>query len=1157
MYVFQHIKARRTAMLLLLLCSMLRSYAQKPGNTITLHLKNSTLEAAINTVGEQSGLRVLYTKNDMSRAVPVNVDIIHASLEEALTAIFKDQPLDFVIKEKYIVVKKEKEKKEPARATNGATPAATTIPGITGSVLDDEGQPIPGATVVLEANNRKAGMAADSKGSFSFIGLAPGRLTLTASSVGYEKFTTQVEVKPETMVMKITLRKATNNMQDVVVNGIFSRPKENFTGAATSFTGEQLREISPTSVFTALKALDASFQMPQDNVNGSNPNVVPRVQLRGTNSIMQTDLKSEYGYISNPPLIIMDGFEVPIERLYDLDINRIARITILKDAAATAIYGAKSANGVLVVETIQPKPGESHFIYTTSLTTNIPDLSTYNLTNARQKLAFEEMAGVYKSRNYTDQRRLDQVHNLVAHNVQRGVNTYWLSQPLQTQFNNAHSLSLSTGVGKIVYQTTLSYAHDGGVMKGSNRNNLSGNVALRYVDRKFQLQTQFNIYSTRSNNSPYGDMSQYARFNPYWMPRDQHGRITKYLDIYPLGEVDGISTSLPNDYEPKVTNPLYNTTLHTIDSRRALNIGQNFWAEYNFTNSFKINGTFAYTSTTTNSDQFLPGSATDFFTVDDFSKRGYFRNANGSGTNYQGRLNMNYGKVMGRHTLYATAGLEMQENTSRSVAINVTGFPSERLSDLLFGLSYKDQKPQGSFDKQRNLSYIANASYAYDNRYLMDASFNRSGSSLYGADKRYGNVWAVGLGWNVHKERFMHLPQEINRLKVRASYGYTGSVNFPSYAGITTYRYDITGRYLDYVPANVLAMGNPDLTWQRTRKFNGGADIALFKERLNVSMNYYVETTDDLIMTNPSAPSTGFNSFYNNLGKSENKGYEISVTAFLLKKPQQQLYWSITTSWLRNQNKLLKITDVLKEQNNTALKEQTDSGYSKPVLQYKEGQSVSTLYAVRSRGIDPSTGNEIFLTKDGKQTYVWNKNDEVAIGDMQPKFNTTFNNHFQWKWLRLDFGLNITLGGYEYNNTLADKLENAVTTDNIDRRAMNDRWQKPGDVANYKGLVDVEGYPKINTSTVATSRFVRRKNSVELTGISLDPGKLLAKYITKYTNLAVNKLNNKAKDVIKSDMLDVRFTMNNLFTFYNIGRERGTAYPFNREFTLNITLRFQ
>lgn len=1155
MYVLQRIKACRIAVLLLLLSNALQTYAQQTGPQITLHMKNGKLEHAISAIGKQSGLRTLYTKSDMSRAVPVNVDLEGASLEQALNAVFRDQPLDFVIKDKYIVVKKEKQQKEAALLNGDA--AQPGVPGISGVVVDTEGVPIPGASIVLEAGNRKGGIAADNQGGFSLLHLVPGQYSLTASSIGYGKFTTPVTVTQETVVMKVTLKKATNNMQDVVVNGIFARPKENFTGAASSFTGDQLREISPTSVLTALKALDASFQMPQDNINGSNPNVVPRVQLRGTNSIMQTDLKSEYGYISNPPLIILDGFEVPLQRLYDLDINTIARITILKDAAATAIYGAKSANGVLVVETKQPQPGESHMWYTTSLTANVPDLSTYNLMNAKEKLEFEEMAGVYKSRVYTDQRRLDQVHNLVAHNVQRGVNTYWLSQPLQPQLNTAHSLSISTGVGKVVYQTTLSYEHDGGVMKGSNRNNLGGNLLVRYVDRKFQFQTQFNIYSTRSNNSPYGEMGQYAKFNPYWMPRDDKGRITKYVDLYPVGTVDGIPTSLPNDYEPRVPNPLYNATLQTLDNGHDLTIGQNFWTEYAFSNSFKVNGTFSYNSTSSESNQFLPGSAYQFFQTDDYSKRGYFNNATGKSLTYQGRLNLNFGKVMGRHTLYSTAGLEMQENTTRNVTIGMIGFPSERLSDLLFGLSYKDAKPQGQFDKQRNLSYIANASYAYDNRYLMDASINRSGSSLYGANRRFGTVWAVGLGWNLHKERFMTLPAAIDRLKLRGSYGFTGSVNFPSYAGATTYRYAITGRYLDYVPANVLAMGNPDLTWQRTRKFNGGADVGLFKDRISLSFNYYIETTDDLIMTNPSVPSTGFNSFYNNLGKSQNKGYEISATAFILKRPEQQLYWSVTTSWLRNRNKLLQITDVLKQQNGAAIKLQTDSGYTKPVLQYKEGQSVSTLYAVRSLGIDPSTGNEIFLTKNGKQSYVWNKDDEVAIGDMQPKFNTTFSNHFQWKWLRLDFGLNITLGGYEYNNTLADKLENAVTTDNVDRRAMRDRWQRPGDIADYKGLVDVEGYPKVGASTVATSRFVRRKNAIELTGFSLDPGKLLAKYITKYTNLGINKLNNKAKDVLKTDMLDIRFAMNNVFTFYNISRERGTAYPFNREYTLNITLRFR
>lgn len=1148
--------------------------------TVTLNFEKVKIPKVLKEISKQTSISIVYKEAMFEKLDPVTINVKNVTVQEALDKCFENQPFTYTMDGNTITVKKNNVTVSPPPAS----PKQSNYSVINGVVLSATKEKLEGATIQLKAgaiknvlSNLKNAMdsgdpigdeanlfkgqiknlVTNAQGMFSIV-VPKGKYKLTITSIGHDKYETSVIATKDSVSVAVNMKMTDKTEKEVVVNGLFSRPKENFTGAATSFTGDQLRQVSPTSILTALKTLDASFQMPTDVVNGSNPNVIPKFQVRGTNSILQNDLTSEYGYISNPPLIILNGFEITVQQLYDLDINNIAKVTILKDAAATAIYGSKSANGVLVLETKQPKTGEVQIMYTGNLTANMPDLSSYNMMDAQEKINFEQIAGAYKSRNYSIQNKLNDQYNLVLHNVQRGVNTYWASQPLQTEFNHTHNITLSAGANKVIYMAQLSYSHNGGIMKGSGRNNLGGNINVRYNGRKFKLQTQFLIGSVKGNNSPYGDFGDYTRLNPYWMARDENGNVTKYVDIYPIGTVDGSNVNLPNPSTPQFINPLYNTTLHTVNNTSNLNIGQNIWTEWELVRSLKLTSTFSYSQTTGEDNVFLPALASQFFNTSDFSRKGSFNKSTIKNFDYQSNILLNYGKILGMHTIFATGGVNLQQTSSQSLNIYATGFPSSRLDDLLFALRYGTDKPSGSYDMKRTVGFLGNASYAFDNRYLLDLSFRTDGSSVFGANKRFGDFWSVGAGWNVEKEKFFTLPKAISRLKLRGSYGFTGSINFPGYASSTTYRYIGDGRYLDFIPASIIALGNPDLVWQRTKKLDLGTDLSLFNDRIGVTFDYYKETTDDLIMQNPSPPSTGFSSFYNNLGKSENTGYSISLNTFILRNPTKKLYWSVNASWFANKNKVLNISDVMRDQNKSATDKLNDTSqhFNKPVLQYKEGTSISTLYAVRSLGIDPSNGREIFLTKDGKQTYIWNVNDMVAVGDAQPKFNMTFNNYFQYKWIRLNFGLNIVLGGVQYNSTLADKLENANIALNVDRRALDNRWQKPGDVADYKGLTDVEGYPIRNSETKPTSRFIRKNNAVTLTGLSIDPGQLLARYITKYTNLLVNKMNNKMNDAIKSDMLDVRFVMNNAFSFGGVKREQGTAYPLNRTYTLNITLRF-
>ncbi|MGE9313792.1 SusC/RagA family TonB-linked outer membrane protein [Niabella sp. CJ426] len=1119
--------------------------------TVTLNMEKAPLKKVFKEIARQTNLSFIYKESVLKNTEPITIVLRNTPVGDALRRCLENQSLIYEMDNGIITILPQ---------YNANTKGTGAVAGVIGNRT---GEPMGGTSVLLKGQESYSTLA-DATGRFFIPNVSFGKYSLIISRIGYEQIDTTIQLKQQQLMVKTMLQTHTTTEQNVIVNGIFSRPKENFTGAATVVTGEQLRTINATNMLEGLKTFDASFQMPTSDIFGSDPNKVPTVQMRGTNSINKTTLTDEAGYLTNPPLVIIDGFEVPndannsaIRRLMDMDINLISNVTLLKDAVATAIYGAKSANGVIVVETKKPKAGEVNVRYTATLALETPDLSSFNLMNAREKLAFEEYAGVYKSKDPNEQQQLTDLYNLVKRNVEKGVNTYWLSQPLRNTFSNTHSLGFDAGAEKMTYSVQLLYAKNQGVMKGSDRENINGRFTMRYNGRKLKADYEFIIGNTKAFESPYGSFDNYARLNPYWLPVDEYGRVSQYIDIFPVSSIDGSLVSLPPSKTSTVLNPLYNATLNTLNKSVTNNIQQNFRTEWTIASGLKLNGTFSVQTENRETDIFKPARHSDFFKITDLTEKGSYDQGLGKSLFLQGSLNLNYGRSFGRHTIFTTLGSNIQSNTDRGQNLTVYGFASEKMDDLLYGLKVKD-KPGGTYSMVRTAGFYGNASYAYDSRYLLDFSGRSDGSSVFGTNRRFGNLWSMGAGWNLHKEHFFHI-KAINQLKLRASYGYTGSVSFPSYAATTTYKYHTGDSYINLIPATIIAYGNPDLKWQQTRKFNIGADMGFFDNRILLNVNIYKETTSGLIMSNPTVPSTGFSDYSNNLGSSENTGLDASLTAFILRKPERKLFWSISTSWFANKNKLINVSEVLESQNKQALAAQLDPSspaYGQPVQQFKEGRSVSLLYAVRSLGIDPSTGNEIFLTKDGKQTFVWSQDDMVPMGDLQPKFNITLNNSFSYKWLRLNFGTVIRLGGVQYNNTLASQVENLNPELNVDRRAADGRWLKPGDVSDYKGLVDIDGFPKTGLNTNATSRFVKKNNAIEITGISLDPGQLLEQYITKYTNLFISKINDKTKDYLKSDMIDVRFYMNNLFNLSSIKKSRGTAYPFNRSYSLNISINF-
>ena len=829
---------------------------------------------------------------------------------------------------------------------------------------------------------------------------------------------------------------------------------------------------------------------------------------------------------------MLDGFEVSLQKIYDLDINRIEKITILKDAVATSAYGSRAANGVIVVETKQPMMGKLTVNYSTTLQITAPDLTSYHLLNATDKLELEKVGGLYKTNRPENQLILDQRYSNRKAAVESGVNTYWLSQPLQTGIGNKQSLYVEGGDAYVRYGASLGYFNNKGVMKGSDRESIEGGMTLSYRKNKFLIRNQLNVSSNRSDNSPYGSFGSYSRMNPYWYPYDEKGNIRKVLET-----IAGIGVGAAS----VIANPLYNALIGTQSFGKYSGINNNTFLEWRFINGFKLTAKLGISSQKDESSSFLPADHTAFSNITDYNsdayaKRGSFDRANSSFFSYDGSLVGDYNKTIGRSLLFGTLGFSVAEQQSKSTGISVRGFPNNRLDELFYGNGYlENSRPSGQNNISRRFSSFANFNYTYDRRFLFDLALNVDGSTQFGALNRFAPFWAAGAGWNIHEESFMqNIKPIINRWKVRGGLGTTGSQQFPPYMAITTYAYNTFQDYLGMYGTNVLGYGNRNLKWQETFKYNLGTDMSFLQDRFQLRLEAYYELTNNLLLDVNTPPSLGVNSYKENMGKLANKGIEGNVNAFIFKPKQDKFSWSVFVNAITNKNEIKEISNALKKMNEANDK----NGQTKPHQRYEEGKSVNAIWAVRSAGIDPSTGKELFYDHDGNLTYVWSAKDKVIVGDGIPKLSGNMGTNLTYKGFQFGAYFSYQLAAKQYNQTLADYVENADIGYNVDKRVFLDRWKKPGDITFFKGLTDISGN-SVTSITNATSRFMQKNNYINFTSISLGymfSNKLFGNLGLKNTRISVQG--------------------NNILQLSTIQVERGLSYPFARNFTINLNTSF-
>lgn len=1084
------------------------------GQKVTVNFNNVTISQALSQLSTKTGVDFFYSDLELDTNRKVSGTYNNTDLKDVVSELVGE---GYEIREEseglYLIIPLKK--------------AAQEYTLVQGQVTDKLGGPLPGVTVRVK--DEPIGTSTDVEGRFKIK--VPEESILTFSYIGFKT----LELDPDGQEqLTIQLEEEVSELDEVVLIGIVERKKESFTGATNTITAEEIKTIGNQNVLESIKTLDPSFVIADNTLQGSNPNVLPNIEIRGKTSASTATVRDEFTGDPNQPLFVLDGFETDLRTIVDLDMNRVASITILKDASSTALYGSRAANGVVVVETIRPKAEKLNVTYTNDFQIETPDLSVYNLMNAEEKLEFERLSGrfdFYDQYSPIFQEEQDSVYNQLLAEVKRGVDTYWLSEPVKTAYSQRHSVYINGGSEQgFRIGAGVSYRQGEGVMKGSFRNTWQGNLDVTYRNKGLNISNQLFLNGVHSEESPYESFRLYAQANPYFRKYNEFGGVNKYLDNNPT--VAGL-TQFYNvngaNVQFRVVNPLYNATLpNRYDNTDVLKIQNNLRFTYDFSNALRLQAGLQLVKSTSTREAFLPPEHSSFDGLG-YELRGTYNNNESDEFSYRGNLMLTYARVFNNlHSLTVNARAEVEESEFASYGTRVVGFPSGTNGNPGFSFGYPSNGGPSSASRVfRRNNLLASTNYAFDGRYFIDLTYRLDGSTAFGSNERYSPFWSAGLGWNLHRDLGFN-PDLVSLLKVRASVGSLGNQRFGNVASTSVYSY---GSQVNIFGQGITleTLGNPDLEWQNTLSSNLGLDFTMFGNRFSGSVEAYRKYTDPLVIQVGLPASTGVNAYPLNAGHLETTGLEAILRVSPIYKPAENTIWTLTLNASSLESEYGGLGNTLEEIN----EEQVENN---SLERFRDGYSPNDIWAVPSLGIDPATGREVFLKKNGQTTFAYDPNDAIVVGSLQPDFQGVVGTQLSLKGLLVGVNLRFRLGGEIFNSALYEKVENISASNiyyNQDRRALYDRWQEPGDIAKYKGI-------SLTESTPISSRFVQEQN--ELIGESIN----LGYRFTKESWIQYMGLNT----------LNVNMYLNDIFRWASVEAERGIDYPFARTFSFSINASF-
>ena len=1111
---------RRLAVLLVIWTAGLSAVrAQQSQQTIAVNFRNATVQQVFTWLDNHTQYDFVYNNSQIESLPRVSMQMSRTTVVDVVKHCLRNSSLSYQIRGNMVVIR-------PADEIKKGTEEAVQFSGV---VYDENGLPLAGVSVVLKQASRGAVTGPD--GKFTLKARRSDDMTLSFSFLGMKNqeiavFNNGKQVFKELDKINVHMDPAVSEIGNVVVTGILNIAQKSFSGSSTTITGEQLKTVAPQgNALSAIQIFEPSFRIAENLDMGSNPNALPQMYVRGRSGIgtpaLDESLTSEHALKNDPnqPIFMLDGYEVSMEKIYDLDIERIETYTILKDAAATAMYGSRAANGVVVITTKPLPAGRLNVTYSGNFTINAPDLSSYNLMNAREKLEAERLAGYYDTDDPSQIATKLKEYNGKLQNIERGIETDWLALPLRTSFGHKHSIGIAGASDAFRYGLDLMYDDQEGVMKGQNRKKMSAALNLQYQYKGLTFRNQMTTTLVNSQESPYGTFSDYVRMNPYDTYLDENGNIGMNMATWHSGS--------------PYRNPMYDATLGSFDKGKRHEFYDQFDVRYYLNKKINFKANVALGYIVSDSDKFTDPAAAKFQSRE---TKGQLTTSRQKQSTYDISLNGYYNDQIGRHNINFVVGLNIREEKTDYEGFTYSGFPEGGFSAPGYA---KDIDTKSYLEgKNRLFGALAVLNYSYNDVIFADLSGRIDGSSQFGSNKRFAPFFSTGAGVNVHNLKFFKKNTPwLTQFKLRGTYGMTGKVSFPSYAAQNKYEMFTDWQYPTGDGVQIMYLGNPNLKWERTLQTDLGFEFEILKGVFYAKYNYYIKDTHDNIADMFIPTSSGFTSYKENIGRMENRGHEIKLQSRVVNTRNTII--NLIFNGASNKGKLKKISNSLRAYNDR-VNEHYNSNQggndvqSTPLLRYVEGGSLTGIYAMRSLGIDPATGKELYMRRDGSTTFKWDPAENVLVGDTEPSMSGSFGLSAYWKGFTLDTYFMYEWGGQRYNQTLRTTIEMAdILNSNCDRRVLSDRWIKPGDIARFR---DIKDY---NSVTRPTSRLVQNYSYLNMSSLSVG-------YEFK-------------RDMIRKlglYRLKLQFNCRDLFTASSIQVERGLSSPYARAFTLSVNASF-
>lgn len=1036
-------KARTKMKTLLLLGVLLFGFTvSAQSQKVSLDFKNERVEKVLASIKSQTGMSLVFSDQLVDVNRKVTMQLKDVTLKEALTRLLSGINLTFEIRNNKIYFIEKKAVSQPGSRKKR----------VTGVVKDVMGEPLIGANVV-EKGRSTNGVITDFNGKFTLE--VDESASLVVSYIGYLAQDIPTKGKGD---FHIILKEDTNTLDEVVVTGYGDFKKATYTGSASVLTTEKLEALPVVSV----------GQMIESNIPGisvvagtsSQPGAKTTLRVRGVASMNA----------STEPLYVLDGVPIPsydlsnftsmseaggmgfIETLNPADIESI---TVLKDAASASLYGAKGANGVVLITTKKGKEGKLRVNMAAKY--GITDFAyTYRPLmggEERRELIHEGLVNFQLDKGVSEQEAQQYADANIDQYAKRLPQGYsdWESALFKTGYQQDYNLSASAGNQNSSFIGSLGYTKQTGVSLNSEMERFTGRVDASNKYKKVEFGMNASFSWTKNVHLPegkfYGSAIYASKVN-----------LTPSTPIYNEDGTYASGYRENNGYNPILEAEVNDYYARTVRAMGTAKIAYNVW------DNLKVSSVFTV----------------DYSLTKDF----FFQSPDGrDGATYQGRgrmqmtdrirytsqNNLTYSKTFGKHSVSAVTAFEVMKYDYEDLYAAKKTYGQDINTSL--GNAADPIDADQKLQEDALMSYVASVNYSYDDKYYASFSFRRDGSSRLSPDTRWGNFWSLSASWRLSQERFMQpLKSVLSDLKLRASYGVNGNLPSSYYGYQSTYT---TGAFYSGKPSPwESTLGNEELTWEKNYALNLGLDIGLFS-RVNVSLDWYTRTTKDLLMSKQLKSISGFSSLLTNVGQMRNTGVELEVRSNNIKT--KDFSWTTAFNLSHNKNKILKLAD---------LPWFVDGRYVR-----KEGYPFNTIYLREYAGVDPETGSALYYDnqQDENGNYTKNKVTDpgqaspIPLKDITPTISGGFMNTFNYKFIDLSFNLSYSFGGYSYDNAsyiLQDDGYSVISNKSTEQRR---RWQKPGDITDVPRFV----YGNKKGGNYNSSRAIHSTDHIRLKSLIL------------------------------------------------------------------------